>query len=596
MADDTRVTHSRSGLVCAIALLCAIGCALPALAHATDVSTGDDRYTQQWSLANVGVSGLYPSAIVDSDIDAPEAWEIMEGQGVTVGVVDQSVDASHPDLAGNVEPGQDFVGSSGCAAGDPSGPDDHGTMVAGIVAAGRDNQGIIGVAPLAHVVPLRAIDNCGTGHLSTIIQAFEYAGANGIPIVTASFGSNPLDGPNADTNQKFVDVFDRYPNTLFVVAAGNQGNDNDDPAHPVYPCSTKRPGPNPDIANLVCVGMTDTADKPACWGNVGQTTVDLFAPGISILSTVRGGFAGYMYRSGTSMAAPMVAGAAAIILSTDPRLGAAQLAERLVDGVDRKTPLEPFSVAGGRLNAARSAGAPGRLNSGGGESVAWASCDRDHDSFRDDTGADQCLNLPGALRGCPDSDGDGLGDSADNCRAVANADQADADGDGVGDACDPMPRGTDEDGDAKPLLDDRCPLQAAFTADGCPVIVNRQPDPKNPGPAPTATPTPTGPADTVIVSLVAKVTPKSCPKSAPNCTRVAKVTVKLSRQAKVALKLEQQVRKRGKLVWKRVSVRSMSANAKGTTLTVRGKRGKPRSKYRVTATLANKAKAVSFTV
>jgi hypothetical protein len=77
---------------------------------------------------------------------------------------------------------------------------------------------------------------------------------------------------------------------------------------------------------------------------------------------------------------------------------------------------------------------------------------------------------------------------------------------------------------------------------------------------------------------------------------VAKVTVKLSRQAKVALKLEQQVRKRGKLVWKRLSVQSMSANAKGTTLTVRGKRGQPRSKYRVTATLANKAKAVSFTV
>src|SRR6185369_9331383 len=106
-------------------------------------------------------------------------------------------------------------------------------------------------------------------------------------------------------------------------------------------------------------------------------------------------------------------------------------------------------------------------------------------------------------------------------------------------------------------------------------------------PTPTATPTPT--ADTVIVSLIAKVTPKSCPKSTPNCARVAKVTVKLSRQAKVALKVEQQVRKRGKLVWKRVSVRSMSANAKGTTLTVRGKRGKPRSKYRVTATLANKA-------
>ncbi|MDA0166175.1 S8 family serine peptidase [Solirubrobacter ginsenosidimutans] len=519
----------------------------------------------------------------------------MEGQGVTVGVVDQLVYAAHPDLAGHVEPGQDFTEADSCTAGDPAGADDHGTMIAGIVAAGRDNGGIIGVAPLAHVMPLRAIDNCGTGKLPWIIKAFEYAGAHDMPIVTASFASDPLDGPNADTNQEFVKVFDRYPNTLFVVAAGNEGNDNDDPAHPVYPCSTKRPGSDPDIANLICVGMTDTMDKPACWGNIGQTTVDLFAPGVSILSTVRGGFGGYMYRSGTSMAAPMVAGAAAIVLSTEPQLGAAQLAQRLRDSVDPKQPLEPFSVAGGRLNAARAAGAPGRLNSGGGESVAWASCDRDHDSFRDDSGADQCPGVPGSVRGCPDSDGDGLGDSTDNCRSIANADQADADSDGVGDACDAMPRGTDDDGDNRPLLDDLCPLQPAFTADGCPAIDQHQSgDPKNPIATPTPTVTPTGAA--VIVSLKAKVTPKSCPKSTPKCARVAKVTVKLSRQAKVALKLEQQVRKRGKLVWKRVSVQSMSANAKGTTLTVRGKRGQPRSKYRVTATLANKAKAVSFTV
>jgi subtilisin family serine protease len=581
MADDTRVTYSRLGLACAIALLCVIGCSLPGVARAA----GDDRQWQQWALENKADLPLYPTAILDADIDAPEAWEIMEGQGVTVAVVDQVVYA-HPDLGGNVEAGENFTQPDGCTAGDPTGPDDHGTMVAGVIAAKRDNGGIAGVAPLAHVMPLRAIDNCGTGELQWILKAFEYAGSKQVPIVTASFGSDPLDGPNAKTNQQFVDVFDRFPNTLFVVAAGNEGNDNDDPAHPVYPCSTRRPGANPEIPNLLCVGMTDNRDNPACSGNVGQSSVDLFAPGVSILSTVRGGFGGYAYGNGTSMAAPMVAAAAAIVLSIEPRLGAGELAQRLIGAVDRKDALAGISVAGGRLNAARSAGVPGRLGSGGGESQTWKSCDRDHDGFRDDNGDDQCPDTPGELHGCPDADSDAVADPSDNCPAVANADQADVDADRVGDACDAMPRGDDADGDGIPLLDDGCPQAAGVVPSGCPGSGGL------PGPTPTATPI----ADPVIVSLSAKITPRNCPKSNPKCVRVAKITVKVSRQAKVALKVEQQVRKGGRLVWKRLSVRSLTANAKGSTLTVRGKRGQPRSKYRVTATLANKAKAVNFQV
>jgi hypothetical protein len=310
---------------------------------------------------------------------------------------------------------------------------------------------------------------------------------------------------------------------------------------------------------------------------------------VSILSTIRDGYA---YSSGTSMAAPMVAATAAIILSTDPRLGAEQLAQRLIDRVDPKSPLDGFSVAGGRLNAARSAGAT--VGKGGGESRAWQSCDRDHDQFRDDTAQDQCPDVPGHLNGCPDSDSDGVRDSADNCPAAANPGQADQDGDHVGDACDATPRGDDADGDGIPSLDDGCPRDAGVAPGGCPPSGGEFPI----TPTPTATPTPTvtpAPAP-VIVSLRATVTPRNCPKSTPQCLQVAKITVKLSSQAKVALKVEQQVRKGGRLVWKRLSVRSLTANARGTTLTVRGKRGRPQSKYRVTATLANKAKAVNFTV
>ncbi|WP_028062309.1 S8 family serine peptidase [Solirubrobacter soli] len=652
------MTHSRVGLACAVALLCVIGCSVPAAANAAEVivrrdpglsanqraeiradagvrhdrtldladtevvtvpdaeqahavatlnadpdvryavpnvqlrvASDDDKQSMQWWLDNdpskLAKIVLDLNPIPDSDIDAVEAWDIMEGQGVTVGVADQSVYAAHPDLAGNVEPGEDFV-TEGCSAGDPVGFADHGTQVAGIVAALRDNGGIAGVAPLAHVKPLRVADNCGVAKLSAVIDAFTAAGRQQIPVVTASFGTEP-GVPDPALNQTFVDLFDSYPNTLFVVAAGNEGADVDQ--EPVYPCSTKRPGADPDIANLLCVGMTDVKDDPACWGNVGQTSVDLFAPGVAIYSTVRGSNP-WLNGTGTSMAVPMVAGAAAIVLSTDSRLGPAQIAQKLRDTVDYKTPLEGISVAGGRLNVARAADAPGRLGSGGGESKTWVSCDRDHDHVRDDRGQDLCPDQPGtiAMRGCPDTDGDGIADSSDNCATVANADQADTDGDRVGNACDANPRGDDADGDGIPSMDDRCPTEFGAPPDGCPIVV-KPPDTPEPTPTPTATPTVV--PDAVIVSLSAKIS--KCPKG-KQCKKTAKVTVKLSRQGKVALKVERQERKKGRLVWKRIKSQSLTANARGKTVTVRGKSAKTTSTYRVTATFAGKVKAVSFKV
>jgi hypothetical protein len=644
-------------LACAVALLCALGCSLPTAASAADIvvrrdaglSAGeraavradagvtldrtlafpdtelvsvaegrqeqaleqlnadpdvryavpnvklrvadDDLQWLQWALENTGRTPQ-KDPVVDADIDAPQAWDVMEGQNITVGLVDQSVYANHPDLSGQVEPALDFLHGEGCAAGDPTGFADHGTHVAGILAAKRDNGGIAGVAPLAHVLPLRAVDNCGIASLDAIIDAFTYAGREHIPIVNASLATVEL-GANPGLNRTFADIFTSYPETLYVVAAGNEGAnlDANQGANAAYPCSTKGPGTT-DIANLLCVGMTDVRDDAACWGNVGAS-VDLFAPGVSIYSTVRG-INPYQYLTGTSQAVPMVAGAAAILLSMDPRPSAEQVAQLLRATVDLKSAFTDISVAGGRLNVARAADVPGRLGSGGGEAKPWVSCDRDHDGFRDDGPADKCPDLPGpgTPDGCPDADGDGRPDNVDNCANVANADQADADGDGKGNACDETPRGDDVDGDFKPFLDDRCPFEPASSSDGCPVVVN---PPKNDPPVPTPVPTatPQGTPGPVIVSLRAKVS--KCPKG-KTCTKVAKVTVKLSRQAKVALKVERQVRKKGRLVWTRVSSRSLTANTRGSTLTVRGKRGKPSSKYRVTATLAGKAKAVSFRV
>ncbi len=203
--------------------------------------------------------------------------------------------------------------------------------------------GIAGVAPEAHILPVRTLDNCGGAPVSRVIDAFKAAGDSAeVDIVTGSFGTNPWVPANDGAIYRglFEQVFARYPGKLFVVAAGNEGNDND--ALPVYPCSAQ-------AANLICVGMSDSADSPACWGNVGEHSVDLFAPGVSIYSTVRG-VLGYTQRSGTSMSAPMVAGAAALVLERSPEFDPETIKDVLVLSVDPKV-----GMGGTALNPARPA-------------------------------------------------------------------------------------------------------------------------------------------------------------------------------------------------------------------------------------------------
>ena len=124
---------------------------------------------------------------------------------------------------------------------------------------------------------------------------------------------------------------------LFVAAAGNDGKDND--AVPSYPASYTAP-------NIVAVAATDSNDILASWSNWGKTSVDLAAPGVSILSTVRGGYASY---SGTSMATPHVSGAALLILS-ECNLDTAQLKTNILSNVDSVASLDGKTVTGGRLN------------------------------------------------------------------------------------------------------------------------------------------------------------------------------------------------------------------------------------------------------
>src|SRR4051794_33980727 len=209
--------------------------------------------------------GLYNS--LGHDIDALDAWDVSRGASVTVGVVDSGVNAAHVDLAGQVGSGWDFVAPDN----DPDDENGHGSHVAGIIAAvGSNDSGVVGVAPESKLLPVRALDDEGNGWMSDIASGFAYAADAGVPIVNAS-----LDGGYASAVES---VIKRHPNTLFVIAAGNHNADNDDPATADFPCAMPED-------NIVCVGATDQADRRASFSNYGATSVDLFAPGVNIVST-----------------------------------------------------------------------------------------------------------------------------------------------------------------------------------------------------------------------------------------------------------------------------------------------------------------------
>ncbi len=337
--------------------------------------TNDPYWYLQWGLANDGQSISGVVGTPGADVDAPTAWQNSTGAGITVAVVDTGLDTSHPELlpqlGGNPAErgagrerngvdddgnglvddwrGWDFarVGGGDATPGRDNVPEDldgHGTHVAGTVAAVRDNgAGLAGAAPDATVIPLRALGADGSGSVSDIADAFDYAGDLGVAVVNASLG-----GPDESTTLRAA--ITSHPQTLYVAAAGNGGEDgvgDDVDAAPEYPCAT-------DADNVLCVGASDNRDQPAGFSNYGSANVDLFAPGVRIASTYPIGAAapcdnGYCSLSGTSMAAPHAAGVAALVAATEPTMRGAALQQALIAGAEPR-PAFAASVSGGRLD------------------------------------------------------------------------------------------------------------------------------------------------------------------------------------------------------------------------------------------------------
>lgn len=295
----------------------------------------DPYWTQQWSLANLGGNG----GVENADADVIEAWAVNKGGSATIGVVDSGVDGTHPDLAGQLVPGANFSPDHASST-DTSDGSGHGTHVTGTVVAAENAIGIVGAAPAAKVLPLRALDDAGSGTSANVASAFAYAGKAGLRIVNASLGS-------LSPSRAQRDAIAASPGTLFIVAAGNTGLDLDLGETTDYPCEY-------DLPNVLCVGATDRSDHPSSFSNHGAESVDLMAPGEQIVSTFRGG--GYQYESGTSMAAPLVSAAAGLLAVSHPDWTAVQLKDRLMSSTDQPVSLRGSSVTQGRLNAARAVG------------------------------------------------------------------------------------------------------------------------------------------------------------------------------------------------------------------------------------------------
>jgi thermitase len=307
----------------------------------------DARFAQQWGLQLV--TGIPGGAGVE--VAALGAWAISRGAGETIAVVDSGVAADHPDLAprltGNPAEGPEPDGLDNDRNGfvddwqgwdfvdEDRTPDDtygHGTHVAGIAAAAIGGGDVIGVAPDAELLPLRVLRTNGTGTTADIAAAFRYAGRLGIRVVNASIGATGWANVERDAIRA-------SPGTLFVVAAGNDHAD----AGATYPCAYPEP-------NVLCVGASTSRDEVASFSNFSATAVDLFAPGVGIVST--GWPSGYPTKDGTSMATPFAAGAAALVASAHPGWTPAQIKAALMDSVDVRPAFAGKSVSGGRLNAA----------------------------------------------------------------------------------------------------------------------------------------------------------------------------------------------------------------------------------------------------
>ncbi len=279
----------------------------------SQVIPNDPYFPQMWNLAK---------------IEAPAAWDISQGDpNVLIAVIDTGVTPTHPDLQGKVVAGYDFANNDD----DPADEHGHGTHVAGTAAAVTNNAiGIAGVGYNVRIMPVKALDANGSGSHSWIANAIIWATDNGASVINMSLG-----GPYTSSTLRQAVDYAWERGVVLVASAGNEATSN-----PLYPAAYE---------NVIGVSATTQNDQRAAFSNYGSY-ISIAAPGVAIWSTVRSD--SYQAWSGTSMAAPHVAGVAALLKSLHPDWDNVRIRQVIESSADDLGSSGWDSVYGhGRLNA-----------------------------------------------------------------------------------------------------------------------------------------------------------------------------------------------------------------------------------------------------
>ncbi|AOT68323.1 S8 family peptidase [Geosporobacter ferrireducens] len=331
------------------------------------LESNDLYYPEQWGLGTVSdaVYGTVSGTVYANDAtglfedrihaNVSAAWQATEGEGSIVAVIDTGVDIHHEDLKENIWVNEREIGGNGRDEDGNGYIDDvygwnfsnnthkvyeegaqsqeaHGTHVAGIIAAVKDNEkGMAGAAPKAKVMVLKVFNN-GTAYTSDIINGIHYAEAMGAKIVNCSWGS-------MEENPALEETI-KQSKMLFIAAAGNHGINIDE--RPVYPASY-------NFDNVLTVGALDRKARLHATSNYGQASVDAAAPGEEVLSTIPADR--YEKRTGTSMAAAFASGEAALIYSRYGDIGAKAVKDRIIESSDQLNSLSAKIQGGNLINA-----------------------------------------------------------------------------------------------------------------------------------------------------------------------------------------------------------------------------------------------------